>query len=143
MTSSEAIGDAKSKWNGQPAATPWRLALVTVMQFAENLTDRQSAAVVRARLDWKHALGLDWEDGGSPLPRRLYSERSIAPSAPPVGFILLAWHPISLSAAPSLEQRPAARTPGTIQQRRGRVSDHRNHRVNAERVYTLQREGFA
>ena len=25
---------------GQPAEAPWRLALVTVMQFAENLTDR-------------------------------------------------------------------------------------------------------
>jgi transposase len=25
---------------GQPAITPWRLALVTVFQFLENLTDR-------------------------------------------------------------------------------------------------------
>lgn len=30
---------------GQPAIAPWRLALVTVMQFAENLTDRQAAAM--------------------------------------------------------------------------------------------------
>lgn len=28
---------------GQPAEAPWRLALVTVMQFAENLTDRANA----------------------------------------------------------------------------------------------------
>ena len=36
---------------GQPALAPWRLALVTVMQFAENLTDRQAAEAVRARID--------------------------------------------------------------------------------------------
>ena len=28
---------------GQPAESPWRLALVTLMQFAENLSDRQAA----------------------------------------------------------------------------------------------------
>jgi transposase len=36
---------------GQPAIAPWRLALVTVMQFAENLTDRHAADAVRARID--------------------------------------------------------------------------------------------
>jgi transposase len=49
---------------GQPAQTPWRLALVTVMQFAEGLSDRQGADAVRARLDWKYALSLDLEDPG-------------------------------------------------------------------------------
>ena len=49
---------------GQPAAAPWRLALVTVMQFAENLTDRQAADAVRARIDWKYALSLDLDDAG-------------------------------------------------------------------------------
>src|SRR5262245_50440588 len=44
---------------GQPAAAPWRLALVTVMQFIENLSDRQAADAVRARIDWKYALGLE------------------------------------------------------------------------------------
>ena len=34
---------------GQPAESPWRLALVTVMQFLENLTDRQAADAVRSR----------------------------------------------------------------------------------------------
>ena len=43
----------------QPALVPWRLALVTVMQFAENLPDRQAADAVRARIDWKYALGLE------------------------------------------------------------------------------------
>ena len=35
---------------GQPAAAPWRLALVTIMQCAENLTDRQAAEAVRGRI---------------------------------------------------------------------------------------------
>src|SRR6266446_2950384 len=35
---------------GQPALPPWRLALVTIMQFRENLADRQAAEAVRARL---------------------------------------------------------------------------------------------
>ncbi len=43
---------------GQPAIAPWRLALVSVMQFAENLSDRQEAFAVRARIDWKYALSL-------------------------------------------------------------------------------------
>ena len=49
---------------GQPAIAPWRLALVTVMQFAENLTDRQAADAVRARIDWKYALSLEMQDAG-------------------------------------------------------------------------------
>ena len=49
---------------GRPAAAPWRLALVTVMQFAEGLSDRQAAEAVRARIDWKYALGLDLTDPG-------------------------------------------------------------------------------
>ncbi|MBA2679466.1 MAG: transposase, partial [Ktedonobacteraceae bacterium] len=49
---------------GQPALHPWQLALVTVMQFAENLTDRQAADAVRARLDWKYALNLEITDVG-------------------------------------------------------------------------------
>lgn len=49
---------------GQPALPPWRLALVTVFQFLEGLSDRQAADQVRARLDWKYALGLELEDPG-------------------------------------------------------------------------------
>jgi transposase len=44
---------------GQPAETPWRLALVTVLQFAEGLSDRQAADAVRGRIDWKYLLGLE------------------------------------------------------------------------------------
>jgi len=49
---------------GQPAFAPWRLALVTVMQFMENLSDRQAADAMRARIDWKYALGLELTDPG-------------------------------------------------------------------------------
>ena len=49
---------------GQPAAAPWRLILVLIMQFAENLTDRQAADAVRGRLDWKYALSLELDDPG-------------------------------------------------------------------------------
>jgi transposase len=49
---------------GQPALHPWQLALVSVMQFMENLSDRQAAQAVRARIDWKYALGLELTDEG-------------------------------------------------------------------------------
>jgi transposase len=50
--------------HGQPAEAPWRLALVTVFQFMEHLTDRQAADAVRSRLDWKYALSLELTDPG-------------------------------------------------------------------------------
>jgi transposase len=49
---------------GQPAMAPTCLALVTVMQFAEGLSDRQAANAVRGRIDWKYALGLELTDPG-------------------------------------------------------------------------------
>ena len=49
---------------GQPAETPWRLALILVMQFAEGLSDRQAADAVRGRIDWKYALSLELTDPG-------------------------------------------------------------------------------
>ena len=49
---------------GQPGLAPWRLALVTVLQFLEGLSDRQAADAVRARIDWKYALGLELTDPG-------------------------------------------------------------------------------
>ena len=49
---------------GRPAIAPWRLALVTLMQFSEGLSDRQAAEAVRARIDWKYALGLRLSDPG-------------------------------------------------------------------------------
>lgn len=49
---------------GQPAIAPWRLAMVTLMQYLENLTDRQAANAVKSRIDWKYCLGLKLEDTG-------------------------------------------------------------------------------
>jgi transposase len=49
---------------GRPGWAPSRLALVTVLQRAEKLTDRMAAEAVRTRLDWKYLLGLGLEDPG-------------------------------------------------------------------------------
>ena len=49
---------------GQPAYASWRLALVTLLQFREGLSDRQAAEAVRARIDWKYLLALDLADPG-------------------------------------------------------------------------------
>jgi len=49
---------------GQPAIAPAQLALVTIFQFAEGLSDRQAADAVRGRIDWKYALCLPLTDPG-------------------------------------------------------------------------------
>ena len=49
---------------GRPAEAPAQLALITVMQFAEGLSDAQAAEAVRARIDWKYLLGLELTDPG-------------------------------------------------------------------------------
>jgi len=49
---------------GRPGWSPSRLALVTVLQRAESLTDRQAAEAVRTRIDWQYLLGLAWDDPG-------------------------------------------------------------------------------
>ena len=49
---------------GQPAEAPAQLALVTIMQFAEGLSDGQAADAVRGRIDWKYALALELTDPG-------------------------------------------------------------------------------
>lgn len=49
---------------GQPAESPGRLALISVLQFVENLSDRQAAEAVRSRIDWKYLLGLELSDCG-------------------------------------------------------------------------------
>ena len=49
---------------GRPAEAPWRLALVLVLQFAEDLSDRAAADAVRSRIDWKYLLGLELTDPG-------------------------------------------------------------------------------
>jgi transposase len=49
---------------GAPGISPAQLAMVTVLQFTEDLTDRQAADAVRGRLDWKYCLGLELDDEG-------------------------------------------------------------------------------
>jgi transposase len=50
--------------DGRPGLSPGQLALVSVLQFAENLSDRAAADAVRTRIDGKYALGLELEDPG-------------------------------------------------------------------------------
>ncbi len=62
---------------GQAGESPAILALVTVLQHMEGLTDRQAAEAVRGRIDWKYLLGLPLTDTGfhysilSPFRERL------------------------------------------------------------------------
>lgn len=50
---------------GQLADAPWRLALVTFMQYAKGLTDCQAADAIRTRIDWKYVLSsLELTDSG-------------------------------------------------------------------------------
>ncbi len=64
-------------WRGQAGLSPGLLAMVTVMQYMEGLTDRQTAEAVRSRIDWKYALGLSLKYAGfdysilSPFRERL------------------------------------------------------------------------
>jgi transposase/IS5 family transposase len=48
---------------GRPGESPAVLALVTVLQYAENLTDREAVMQLAVRNDWKYLLGLP---GGAP-----------------------------------------------------------------------------
>ncbi len=50
--------------HGQPALAPWRLALVTILQFAEGLSDLQAAHALRTRIDWKYVARLELTDRG-------------------------------------------------------------------------------
>ena len=68
---------------GQPAEPPWKLALVTIMQFAENLSDRQAADAVRGRIDWKYALSLELTDPGFDYTLHAHSPVTIGNSSRP------------------------------------------------------------
>ena len=52
--------------DGRPGFSPGQLAMVSVLQFAENLSDRAAADAVRTRIDLKCALGLELDDAGFP-----------------------------------------------------------------------------
>src|SRR5439155_22210685 len=51
-------------WRGRLPMRASRLAIVTVLQYAAGLTDRQAADAVRERIDWKYALALELSDPG-------------------------------------------------------------------------------
>ncbi|MFI8392185.1 transposase [Streptomyces sp. NPDC085540] len=55
---------AKYPRDGRPGLSPAQLATVCVLQYALNLSDRQTAEAVRCRIDFKYALGLELEDPG-------------------------------------------------------------------------------
>jgi transposase len=54
-----AFGD-----RGRPGISPAQLMIVSVLQFTENMSDRQAADAVRDRITWKYALGLSLDDPG-------------------------------------------------------------------------------
>ena len=47
-----------------PSSAPFRLALVTILQFVEGRSDRAAADAVRSRIDWKYLLYLELDDPG-------------------------------------------------------------------------------
>jgi transposase len=49
---------------GSLAEQPWRLVLLSVIQYMENYTDRQAAEAMRERIDLKYALSLELTDPG-------------------------------------------------------------------------------
>jgi transposase len=49
---------------GAPAESPGALALVTALQYTENLTDRQAAEMVTRAIDWKYALAMELSEEG-------------------------------------------------------------------------------
>jgi transposase len=64
----EVYADARSAVafgvRGRPGISPGQLMMASVLQFSENLTDRQAAEAVRDRITWKYALGLELGDPG-------------------------------------------------------------------------------
>jgi len=53
---------------GQPGLSAWRLALVTIMQFAKTLSAATRPSPWRARIDWKYLLSLDLSNPASTFP---------------------------------------------------------------------------
>src|SRR5258708_35689322 len=49
---------------GQHGISPWQLAVVSILQYVEGLSDRQAAEAVRVRIDWEYALGVSLGGGG-------------------------------------------------------------------------------
>ena len=73
---------------GKPAEAPWRLALVTIFQFAEDLSDRQAADAVRGphRLEVRALAGADRPGLRSHRPQRV--PQPLGRAAGPSGCLL-------------------------------------------------------
>jgi Transposase domain (DUF772) len=71
----DEVFSAAYRVRGAPGISPAQLAMVTVLQFTENLTDRQAADAVRGRLDWKYCLDY-------PPPAAPASHRRMNPNKP-------------------------------------------------------------
>ena len=94
----EWMGDAQFAaafgTRGRPGWSPSRLALVTVLQRAENLTARPAAEPVRTRIDWQYLLGLGLDDPGFchtvlPAFRALVAQAGFAPRPEGTGVVLV------------------------------------------------------
>lgn len=108
---------------GKPAEAPWRLGLVCLVQYMEDLTDRQAADAVRSRMDIKYLLGLELTDPGfdfSVLSE--FRARLIEHQAEHRLFVLLVE---KLSEQGYLKKRGSQRTDST----HVLVAVHRYHRV--------------
>src|SRR5256885_4061496 len=93
---------------GQPGLPPWRLALVTLLQFREDLPDRRAAEAGRARIDWKYLPGLEPDDPGfDPSVLCEFRARLLEGGAeePLLGQLLEAWPARGLLKAPGRQRR--------------------------------------
>jgi transposase len=89
--------------NGRAVEAPWRLALITVLQFMEELPDRQAADAVQGRIDWKYLLGLDLADPGLDASVLCeFRQRLVGGKATSLSSITLA-RPHSMEAASSVD----------------------------------------
>ena len=73
---------------GQPGICPWRLAMVCVLQYLDNLSDRGAAEAVRTRIDWKYALSLELTDPGFDLIPLMTQKLVMAINALPLGRVI-------------------------------------------------------
>ena len=74
-----------------PPCRPGGLALVTILQFREGLSDRRAADAVRARIDWKYLLGLELTDPGFDASVLCEFRARCSPAAPRSGCWRSCW----------------------------------------------------
>ena len=88
---------------GKPAEDPARLALITILQFAEHLSDERMADAVRSRIDLKYLLALPLDDPGfdSSVLRRCVPGTAVTTRVP---------HPVDRRPRRAILVREAART---------------------------------